>query len=282
MKRAIALSLMMILAIGLMLPLVPTEASNKGKSHYSSKRKKKIKKYSKAWWRRYRAQMRRKRALLARKKALQANQKMYAKANTTSTADTSKTSETSSSANGGYYRDSRGGWSVSMPSGWSSRPVSDGAEQTFKAYSNGRPTGSATISVVGASAPQFNEASSGRAMNKSLAGVPVANFRRLVIDKMIREEGWVVNDYVKEVGGKKVFVVVAQTPSSNGQPAQTKVFYFTESGGRILNLATSASVDVADKIAADSEKMLDSIHKNASSNSSSNSGATKPTASLNN
>ncbi len=279
MKRAIALSLLMILSIGLMLPLVPTEASNKEKSHYSGKRKKKIKKYSKAWWRRYRAQMRRKRALLARKQALQSNQKMYAKANTTS-PESAKTSETSTSSNGGYYRDSRGGWSVSLPSGWSSRPVSDGDEQTFKAYSNGRPTGSASISVVAASAPQFSEAGSGKIQNKSLGGVPVASFRRLVIDRMIREEGWVVNDYVKEVGGKKVFVVVAQTPSSNGQPAQTKVFYFTESGGRILNLATSSSVDVADKVAADSEKMLDSIHK--SSTSSNNGGESKSTASLNN
>lgn len=283
MKRTIALSLIMLLTIGLMLPLVPTEASNKSKSHYSSKKKKKkLKKYSRAWWRRYRAQQRRKRALLARKRALQAKKAtMYAKAkakpNTRNTAKSGNAGKTetvgqavqqvTTSYTGGYYRDTRGGWSVIVPNGWSSRPSQDGSDSTFRVYSDGRASGSATISVAGSAAPQFNDVPNAKGQVKTLGGVPLVNLRRIVIDKMIREEGWVVNDYVKEIGGKKVFVVVAQTPAMNGQPAQTKVFYFTESGGRIMSMATSTTADSADRIANESEKVIESLNKNVTSSS---------------
>jgi hypothetical protein len=285
MKRAIALSLIMLLTVGLMLPLVPTEASNKSKSHYSNKKKKKkLKKYSRAWWRRYRAQQRRKRALLARKRALQAKKTtMYAKAKAKATPNTKNVAKSGNAAKtetvgqvvqqattsytGGYYRDARGGWSVTVPNGWSSRPSQDGSDSTFRVYSDGRASGSATISVAGSAAPQFNDTPNAKGQLKTLGGVPVVNLRRIVIDKMIREEGWVVNDYMKEIGGKKVFVVVAQTPAMNGQPAQTKVFYFTESGGRIMSMTTSTTADSADRIANESEKVIESLNKNAASNS---------------
>jgi hypothetical protein len=285
MKRAIALSLAMLLTIGMMLPLVPTEASSKTKAHYSNKKKKKIKKYSKAWWRRYRARMKHKRALLARKRALRAKRMMYAKsqnkahdATKTASASNSKpqaVQTVSASYTGGYYNDSRTGWSVTVPTGWTNRPSQEGSDSTFRVYSDGRASGSATISVVGSAAPQFSDTPNGRGQQKTLGGVPVTNFRRVVIDRMIREEGWVVNDYVKEIGGKKVFVVVAQTPALNGQPAQTKVFYFTESGGRIMSVATSSTADSADRVAADSEKVIESL-----SQGSANSVQTSTSASL--
>lgn len=282
MKRAIALSLIMLLTIGLMLPLVPTEASNKSKSSYSRKKKKKIKKYSKAWWRRYRARMKKKRALLARKRALRAKRLKYAKAKSNKAHDASKTAvkpemkspvaqqPVAASYAGGYY-DSRAGWSVTVPAGWTNRPAQEGNDSTFKLYSNGSTAGSATISVVGSAAPQFNDL--GKGQQKTLGGVSVANFRRIVIDKMIREEGWVVNDYVKEIGGKRVFVVVAQTPAMNGQPAQTKVFYFTESGGRIMSVATSSTADAAERVAGDSEKVIQSLSKNAAGSSNTQSAS---------
>lgn len=281
MKRSIALSLIMLLTVGLMLPLVPTEANNKSKKHYSQKKKKKIKKRSKAWWRRYRAQQKRKRALAARKRALVRKRAllakkntMYAKANTDTVAKSESKAQqakpmTTVSYTGGYYRDSQMGWSVVVPNGWSSNPSQEGNDSTFRVYSNGRTSGSATISVAGSAAPQFNDAPNARGQHKTLGGVPVTNFRRVVIDKMIREEGWVVNDYVKEIGGKKVFVVVAQTAAANGQPAQTKMFYFTESGGKIMSMATSSTVENADRVAADSEKVIESLNRAANSGSSS-------------
>ena len=45
-----------------------------------------------------------------------------------------------------------------------------------------------------------------------LAGVPVADLAGIVIDKMVASGGWVVNDFVREVNGNRVFVVTARTP----------------------------------------------------------------------
>jgi hypothetical protein len=45
-----------------------------------------------------------------------------------------------------------------------------------------------------------------------LAGVPVADLKRIVIDKMVSNGGWVVNDFVRDVNGNRVFVVTGRTP----------------------------------------------------------------------
>ena len=74
---------------------------------------------------------------------------------------------------------------------------------------------------------------------------------------MIRENGWVVNDYTKEIGNKKVYVVVAQ--SQGGGRLNSRMFYFTEVAGRIYSVATSTGVDSADRIAEESEKVINSL-----------------------
>jgi hypothetical protein len=75
---------------------------------------------------------------------------------------------------------------------------------------------------------------------------------------MIRENGWVVNDFQKEVGNKKVYVVVAQSQGAGGR-LNSRMFYFTEVDGRIYSLATNTNVDSADRIAEESEKVLNSL-----------------------
>ncbi len=117
--------------------------------------------------------------------------------------------------------------------------------------------GSASISDVG---PVAGE-DSGR---KTLGGVPLSALRRTVIDKMVREEGWVVNDFQKEVDGKKVYVVIAQSPSKTGG-VQSRIFYFTESNGRIYSLATTAPTESAEKLAKDSERILNSFRRKTQS-----------------
>ena len=72
---------------------------------------------------------------------------------------------------------------------------------------------------------------------------------------MIRENGWVVNDYQKEVGGKKVYVVVAQSPGLGGQ-MQSRMFYFTEVDGRIYSVATNSPTEKSGQIADESEKIV--------------------------
>jgi hypothetical protein len=105
----------------------------------------------------------------------------------------------------------------------------------FNVEDNGSQIGSAAISVVG---PASSE---NAGHNKTVGGVPQASLRRTVIDRMVRENGWVVNDYQKEVGGKKVYVVVAQT--QDGGTMQNRMFYFTEVEGRIYSVATNAPSD---------------------------------------
>ena len=75
MIRAIALSLALLLGIGVIVPLATDYAEAGAKKHRKyAKKKKKIKKYSKQWWRQYRARMKRKKSLQARKRALRLRQ----------------------------------------------------------------------------------------------------------------------------------------------------------------------------------------------------------------
>ncbi|HNU09457.1 MAG TPA: hypothetical protein PKO33_16940, partial [Pyrinomonadaceae bacterium] len=67
----------------------------------------------------------------------------------------------------------------------------------------------------------------------------------------------VVNDFQKEIGGKKVYVVVAQ--SENKGAVQSRVFYFAEVGGRIYSVSTNSPTDTTERIAAESEKVLDML-----------------------
>ena len=90
---------------------------------------------------------------------------------------------------------------------------------------------------------------------KTVGGTPVTALRRTVIDRMVAEGGWVTNDFVQDVQGRGVFVVLAQT-GAPGAPAQSWAFYFTEVDGRLYQLATNAPVDLAAPLAADSEQLL--------------------------
>src|SRR5690606_9465228 len=115
---------------------------------------------------------------------------------------------------------------------------------------------SASISVVGNAVEDDNY----NRRVKTIGGVPTASLRREVINQMIRENGWVVNDYQKVVGDRAVCVVVAQTPGKNGQ-VRSRLFYFTESNGRIYNVATNANATTNEEIAAESEKMVAAIRR---------------------
>src|SRR5690606_19552467 len=97
----------------------------------------------------------------------------------------------------------------------------------------GSVLGAASISVVGHAVENENH----NRRVKTIGGVPTTSLRREVINQMIRENGWVVNDYQKVISGTAVYVVVAQTPGPNGR-VRSRLFYFTESNGRIYNVAT--------------------------------------------
>ena len=93
---------------------------------------------------------------------------------------------------------------------------------------------------------------------RTLAGVSTTALRRTVIDQMIRENGWVENDYHKEVAGQKVYVVVAKAPDEKNR-IQSKTFYFAESKGRIYKVSASAPKDSPDEAVKRSEQMVKSL-----------------------
>ncbi len=126
---------------------------------------------------------------------------------------------------------------------------------------DGRAAGTAVVAPVALQAD--SAAASPRA--KNVGGVSVTSLRRTVIDRMVAAGGWVTNDFVKETGGRRVFVVLAQT-GAPGAPAQSLTYYFTEIEGRVYSLATTAPVEIAAPVAAGSEQFMASIRPTGTRN----------------
>ena len=145
---------------------------------------------------------------------------------------------------------------MSLPDGWSAGSTTKGASSFRIAPPNGTPEAQATFAVV-AVAPANVDQVIGREQRRMLGGVPFTDLRRSVIDRMISTGGWVVNDRPREIGGHRVFEVIAQTPAtSDGKPEQLWNFYFTEINGRVYSLTTRTTGGQTQKIAGDAEKFL--------------------------
>jgi hypothetical protein len=252
MLRAAALSLLVLFSVAVMLPLADSSAHNSSGSAVTH-RKKRIRRHSRAWWRRYRAHLRRKRAM-----QLQNAQKTYAPEQS---RDDVALAPNTSAITGGTYNDPRGIFSLTLPGGWTSRPVSANGETMFRIYApGGRPIGRAVLSVIPLVAASEG-ALNARARARALGGVPIADLRRTVIDKMIAMNGWVINDLEREINGRRVLVVIAQTAASSdgSTPQQSWTFYFTEMDGRIYSLATSTPLEFSDRLALESEQVMASF-----------------------
>ena len=246
--RAIALTLALLISIGTIIPLGTDSAEAGPRTSKKRYKKKKYKKYSKKWWRQYRARMKRKRALQARRRSMRLRQMRLARkrgngnrtAKPVVAAKPKQAEETSTAMLPSGQ---------AAPSGWK-RASSTSGEINFS-LDNGN--GSAAISVVGPASGETVD--TGR--QRAVGGVPTTSLRREVINRMIRENGWVVNDYQKTIGGRSVYVVVAQ--SQNGSRVHSRMFYFTEADGRIYSVATNSAAESAERIAEESEKVIFSL-----------------------
>jgi hypothetical protein len=140
-----------------------------------------------------------------------------------------------------------------VPQNWQNVSSSLGGEFKFSLRAaDGRPSGVAVWSRVNLPA-----AASVDRRNRALAGVSHASLRRTVIDRMLVEGGWVVNDFEREVAGLKVFVVVAQ--SEQGGARRSWTYYFVEAGGQLFSLATTAPSEFAAAVAAEAEQTLAAV-----------------------
>ncbi len=219
-------------------------------------RKPRVRKYSKKWWRQYRARQARRKAVAKRKRALRLKRIRLAKKKRSSKARRIRNQR--AAAQPRVQAQPRQAAMLPSgnpaPSGWVQNDVSSSSLLFNVDGGNGSQIGSASLTVLG---PATGQTVTGW-RNSSVGGVPTTALRRTVIDQMIRENGWVENDYQKEIAGKSVYVVVAKSADSNNR-VESRTYYFTEANGRIYSLATKSSKEDSEKIVRQSEKVLESL-----------------------
>jgi hypothetical protein len=253
MLRRIALSLGLLVTIVVLLPFATSTAHNL-RSQLSA-RSHRLHHHSRAWWRRHRAMLRRRQAMIARRRALQAgNGNNIMPVSRTKSADNHVALPAALAFPENVYRD--GAFAMPLPNSWSAASAGKTTSSFRIAPPNGMPEAQATLAVV-ALAPANTVQPLASEQRKMLGGLAFTDLRRTVIDKMITTGGWVVNDRPREIGGHRVFEVIAQTPaSSDGKPEQVWNFYFTEINGRVYSLMTRSANGATQKIAADAEQFL--------------------------
>jgi hypothetical protein len=256
MLRKILLSALMLGSLVVMLPLVNSTAHNI--KYSSAQNQRRARRHSRAWWRRHHVLIRRRRAALLRRRALAEARRNL---NSPVASENHAAPPEALSLPPAILKDAKSPAASIFPSGWTPSAPSKG-ETVFRVNNpNGSSAGQAVLSVVASSsAPPLGRVSV-LERSRILSGVSFSELRRTVIDKMLTTGGWVVNDLQREIGGRRVFIVVAQTPGSNDgrEPERIWNFYFTEVDGRIYSLSTSAARETSGRLANDAEKFLNSL-----------------------
>ena len=252
MLRRLALLLGLVISIVVMLPFATSTAHNL-RSTFTS-RSHRFHHHSRKWWRRHRAMLRRRQAAIAHRRALQAALRNNATTPEGKSVANHVTLPGALSLPESVYNN--GSFAMPLPSNWSASANKDGSSFRIEPP-NGAPEAQASLAVVAlapsASAiqPLPNE------QKKMLGGLAFTDLRRSVIDKMITAGGWVVNDRQRDIGGLKVFEVIAQTPANNTTKSdQVWNFYFTEVNGRVYSLTTRSAAGTTSKVSADAEQFI--------------------------
>ncbi|HKR59145.1 MAG TPA: hypothetical protein VJS64_05385, partial [Pyrinomonadaceae bacterium] len=147
-----------------------------------------------------------------------------------------------------------------LPAGWNTLATTKTGEVKFRTETApGQLNGQASLDVVAQSRPNPVYMSA-REERRLLAGVAIADLRRIVIDKMISDGGWVTNDYFRDISGMRVFIVTAQTPGDGRSSDKSWNFYFTEVNGRIYRLTTNTPPQFSDRMAGEAESFIASFH----------------------
>lgn len=254
--RAIALSLALLIGVGVLIPLATDDAQARPHKHRKHRRHRHYKKYSKGWWRQYHQRMRYRRAQLQRKRELRLRRLRLERERTarngTATVNVINQAVTQV-PKADHTAQALLPSGEQAPSGWRPSQVSPAELQFRVDNSSGVQVGSASISVVG---PAAQAGDSGN--KRAVGGISTTSLRRDVIDRMIKENGWVVNDYQKDIAGQSVYIVVAQSQAKNGA-LQSRMFYFTEVDGKIYSVSTNSSAEQAERLAEESEKVINSL-----------------------
>lgn len=247
MLRRTTLTLLMLVSIGVMLPIARSTAHGIRQSVEASSSRRHYRRHSRAWWRRYRARLRRRRAAALAALAAHRNAPLSQFTTVVSTAPIPG--------------------STTLPTSDLPQPA-NAAEMRYRSDS-AAPTlpGQSTLAVVALSRPEPAYLTA-REQKRYFSGIPTADLRRIVIDKMLAVGGWVVNDYERDLAGHRVFVVTAQTPSNGRSPEKSWNFYFAEVNGRIYNLTTNTPPQFGDRMEIEAERFLASLYAKQSTQAS--------------
>jgi hypothetical protein len=247
MLRAAALSLVVLFSVAVVVPIMDSSAHNDRPAKVHRHRR-----HSRAWWRRHHARIRRRRAIALQRARQQRLEQAKLR------GDEAMGASAHHVPTGGLLMDPRGLWSATLPAGWSGRPAEANGEVKLKIFTtDGRPAGYASLSPVNVSASP-KALLSVKARKQFLGDFAFGDLRRIVIDKMVAEKGWVTNDFVREVDGRRVYLVTAAS-ASGGAVAQPWSFFFTEIDGHIYSLTTTAPAEFFDQANAGSERLLASF-----------------------
>ena len=273
MLRPIAIALILVLSVGIMLPFANEAHGLRQTVEVGKRRHHRYR--SRAWWRRYRARLRQKR--LAAEFAAHRTQTLSLPQNLSvaelqgltgpqlpslpSNSATTTTLPPPEMTAAPVATVSNSAHASSLSNGETRPRVVNPNHPAFKGSPAPLP-GTMNLAVVAMSRPNPAFLTS-REEKKMLGGVAVADLRRMVIDKMVSSGGWVVNDFVREVNGSRVFVVTARTPKDALTPEKAWTFYFTEAGGRIYGLTTDAPVEFADRMTNEAERFIQSLRAKA-------------------
>ena len=282
--RVITLALLVLVTVAGALPI--TESLAKWSRRSAESQRRRYRKHSRAWWRRRRAVVRARRARAEQRRLLALANRAAAGA-----APGVNTSLLTFNANAGapvgpapalnpaalastparatlVRTSGLLPFNFTPPHNWSAARRGRAGSAVFSVTTpDGRGAGTAVVAPVSLAASELSGAPASP-KTKTVGGFPVAALRRTVIDRMVAEGGWVTNDFVQEMQGRRVFVVLAQT-GAPGAPAQSLAFYFTEIDGRVYSLATTGPVEFAAPLAAGSEQFMASLQPAASRNTAS-------------
>jgi hypothetical protein len=231
MLRKIALSLLILVSVITILPFA--ESAAHGIRQTVSGMQRRHRRHSRRWWRRHRKLMRA--AQAHRSKPLNAAAPAIAKTALGTPLVLSQ-----------------------LPIGWNALPAAPNGEIKFRASAANSTTDQAALAVVAMSQPSPAYLAP-KERKQMLGGVSFSELRRTVIDKMISAGGWVNNDYEREVGGHRVYIVTSQTPADGRSPEKIWNSYFTEVNGRIYSLTTEATMQSSERMAAEAEKFIASL-----------------------
>ena len=262
MLRTIAISLILVLSVGVMLPFTNSAHGVRQTVQVGAKRHHRHR--SRAWWRRHRARLRQKRlaAEMAHRNAMLSLPNNISLGDVSGVAGPALPSLPASSAVTSTAPPPA--MTASVSNGAVRPRIVNKAHPAFKETAATLP-GQMNLAVVALSRPNPAFLTS-REAKRMLGGVAVGDLRRMVIDKMVASGGWVVNDFVREVNGARVFVVTARTPKDALTPEKAWTFYFTEAGGRIYGLTTDSSVEYADRMTTEAERFIESLRAKSEPN----------------